>query len=365
MFMEGSTYYSYGQYSGSTDYSGSDAATVLQNTINTLNTAGGGIIYIKRGTYIITTTISMKSNIALIGETCGFEHPWPPAFSVPVTVLKLGDNVNDELLVAAGENPDGFTEPYTLRDIAFNGNKDNQTVSVNMVDLTLGRIGTIDNCFFFYAKQDGLVVNYALVTNCRFALCGRSCVHLIVDSFFANNGAYSGNTTAGNENYSTVEAWSYNFVYNNHIYDIYNPPNPETGTGSGLYVNNNNSVIGNKIRDCIRHGIKVGGNDNIITGNLVWDNSRGSIGGYDGIYVSGSNNSGSNNIITENRCYDDEYSGQKNQRYGICTTGSSDYNLIMMNNCSGSQNATFDIYYVGSNNKVAWNIGRYTPTGSA
>jgi hypothetical protein len=146
-----------------------------------------------------------------------------------------------------------------------------------------------------------------------------------------------------------VEAWSHNFVYNNHIYDIY-PPNTGLGWGNGLYVNNNNLVTNNKVRDNQRYGIKVGSDNNTICDNDVWDNSRNSTGTYDGIYVTSSYN-----IINNNRCYDDLYSGVRNQRYGICISATGHYNVVTGNEVTGNKNGGMLIS--GTDNKVTHNIG--------
>jgi len=55
----------------------------------------------------------------------------------------------------------------------------------------------------------------------------------------------------------------------------------------------------------------------------------------------------------------------KTQNYGIQTSGTSDYALIIGNDCRGNSDATEDIDYVNTNNKIVYNIGRYTTQGSA
>ncbi len=67
--------------------------------------------------------------------------------------------------------------------------------------------------------------------------------------------------------------------------------------------------------------------------------------------------------IEANDSYDDQ--GTKTQQYGIQETGTSDNNLILGNDCRGNNDATLDIVYVGANNKVAYNLGRYTQQGAA
>jgi hypothetical protein len=74
----GSTYnvLSYGATPGS---SGDNDATAIQNAINAANTAGGGIVYIPAGTYDVSSNITLKNNVKLLGDISN---------GVPTSIIK-------------------------------------------------------------------------------------------------------------------------------------------------------------------------------------------------------------------------------------------------------------------------------------
>jgi parallel beta-helix repeat protein len=132
----------------------------------------------------------------------------------------------------------------------------------------------------------------------------------------------SGATGAG----IAIEGASYNFVVDNSVSD-------SGSNGIFIYDVNNiaasgNLVMGNKasyndqagiavystLQDCVR---------NRITDNIVYGNSQ-EAGAFSGIYIHGSEN-----IITGNICY--------GQEWGITETGvAAVNNIIALNNCNGN-----------------------------
>jgi hypothetical protein len=65
----GSTILAINGQTGAMDYSGSDAVTVIQNALDTLNAQGGGTALLKAGTYPLTRTLWERDNVELIGES--------------------------------------------------------------------------------------------------------------------------------------------------------------------------------------------------------------------------------------------------------------------------------------------------------
>jgi len=65
IFKEGDMVYAKNGSTGKIDFSGTDASTVIQSAIDNLPS---GKIYIKAGTYIISSAIAPKSNIEIVGE---------------------------------------------------------------------------------------------------------------------------------------------------------------------------------------------------------------------------------------------------------------------------------------------------------
>lgn len=75
VYKEGTQFYALGQYSGSTDYSGSNASTVIQAAIDALSgSAGhGGKIFIHKGWYYLPTGLSItQQGITIEGESVSF-----------------------------------------------------------------------------------------------------------------------------------------------------------------------------------------------------------------------------------------------------------------------------------------------------
>lgn len=67
-------------------FSGKNATLVIQKAIDTITSSGGGKIYLKKGTYIITDTLWLKSNLTLEGE------------GIDRTVLRLKDKEDRDFL---------------------------------------------------------------------------------------------------------------------------------------------------------------------------------------------------------------------------------------------------------------------------
>lgn len=68
VYVDGSTYYAVDGSTGVVGSSGTNAATVINYAITAVNAAGGGVVFVKHGNYTILSTISLLSNVALIGE---------------------------------------------------------------------------------------------------------------------------------------------------------------------------------------------------------------------------------------------------------------------------------------------------------
>ena len=83
IYKDGTTYYAQNGQTGVNDYSGTDASTVIQSAINALGT-NGGKIFIKAGTYTLSTSIIFQKNQTIVGE------------GVDVTILKMGTVVTNK-----------------------------------------------------------------------------------------------------------------------------------------------------------------------------------------------------------------------------------------------------------------------------
>jgi hypothetical protein len=66
VFTDGTTVKARNGTTGQIDYSGTDAASVIQSAINALKS--GGTVFVKAGKYIISQTIVLKKGVNLVGE---------------------------------------------------------------------------------------------------------------------------------------------------------------------------------------------------------------------------------------------------------------------------------------------------------
>ncbi|MGC9203179.1 MAG: glycosyl hydrolase family 28-related protein, partial [Thermoproteota archaeon] len=75
IYTDGTTVYAKNGKTGQIEFSGTDAATVIQNAINALT--DGGTVYLKKGLYILSNTINITNHgIHLVGETMWRGTTW-------------------------------------------------------------------------------------------------------------------------------------------------------------------------------------------------------------------------------------------------------------------------------------------------
>jgi len=102
----GNKYYAKNGETGEIEFSGTDAATVIQSAIDAVEAQGGGKVFLKQGTYILNSQINLCSNLVLEGEG-------------RATVLKLKDGANFNALQANGK------QKIVVRNVSVDGNRDN------------------------------------------------------------------------------------------------------------------------------------------------------------------------------------------------------------------------------------------------
>jgi len=98
---------------GRIQFSGTDASTIIQSAINAL--PNGGKIFLKEGTYPISTVITLAKGVSLIGE--GSESIFPEVLTFPVTkFLWIGGSGETMLQTKPAE-------PWTgmIKNIHFHG----------------------------------------------------------------------------------------------------------------------------------------------------------------------------------------------------------------------------------------------------
>lgn len=96
-----------------------DDATALQNALNAAALAGGGIVFLPRGTYIVGTTITVPANVRLEGAG------WM------TTILKAKNSSNIVVLEGANYATTG-TKNGAIEHLAIDGNKANNSSTVGL-----------------------------------------------------------------------------------------------------------------------------------------------------------------------------------------------------------------------------------------
>jgi hypothetical protein len=143
------------------------------------------------------------------------------------------------------------------------------------------------------------------------------------------------------------------------------------GARRGAIINNNNihhcrngmkidyaggsTVMGNKVHDCDRDGLNVGGGErSMLIGNHVYNNYKIAVAPpqLDKAGIRCYDCTGT--IIMGNVCYDNQ--STKTQKYGIAVDNSS--NIVLGNNVTG--NLTAGILSSGTTNRISNNIGWVT-----
>jgi hypothetical protein len=157
--------------------------------------------------------------------------------------------------------------------------------------------------------------------------------------------------------------------------------------GSGIYASDGGNITlnGGHISKCGVHGIYLVDVYGSVSGAHVFNNSQAASGTNFGIYISQTGADKSQVVLTGNQAYDDQVaptqldgirldavtdtvvSGNRcwGNTVGIREISTSNYNIIMGNNVLTNTEASVDLAYVGANSKVLYNLGRYTPQGSA
>ena len=213
IFTNGTTIYAQNCHSGSIDYSGTVASTVISNAISALS--NGGIVFIKAGLYTIATQIDFRSNIVIAGEGPATELQMAAGFS-----YDCSDNLCSLL--------NGYkVNNVTVRDLTLDGNWANNPLAPQQMLIGFqysSRIQILSNtlqnseyyCVYMWQGLDNLVDGNI----CR---------------YFGGDGIHVGG------NYYDYNAQSGSKIVNNVV---------EYGSDLGIVVGTNDVLVsGNTVHD--------------------------------------------------------------------------------------------------------------------
>jgi parallel beta-helix repeat protein len=315
---------------------GSGDTNNIQSAINSLP-AGGGAVYIREGTYTVSSSITVPSNVALIGAGAA-------------TTIYLANGANTDVITANG------AQNVLIANLKINGNKANQTTTSRGIKFVNVENSKISGCWVEGGYDGGIHLEgsrYNTITGNTAGLNSGYGIYLynssnntVMGNICKSNGGYgidlyksSNNTVMGN----TCESNIY------HGIALFADSNNNTITGNTCESNGEygiqvlsgsryNTVTGNTCESNGGHGISISdSHSNVVTGNVALNNSQSIAGFYDGInlYLA------DYNVITSNRCTDNQ--GVKTQRYGVnISNAACDKNLVVANvligNLTGSLN---------------------------
>ena len=309
-----------------------------QATINTaLTAAAGGTVYLMKGTYSISASISVPNNTTLSGAGAGTTITIPNAQNGSYNMIANTDTTT-------GTN-------VTVRDLLLDGNKANQT-SGHMIGIYFNHVGsgstrtggkvignTIQNLYGTWNFTSGINTEISsgnlIENNNIFNNAGNG-----IDSGSSSGDSIIGNTLRGNVNGilintsdndtvtgNTLSANTTNGIYGlnatkntisnntlqgNSSYGINLETSSNLNTISGnivqgsgnygvrIYSSNNNSILGNNVQGNSWGGIDLDtSNDNAVSTNKIHDNG-GSTSNEGIVLFTATKNSVTGNDITDN-----------------------------------------------------------------
>ena len=280
--------------------SGASDQVEINNAINILSSIGGKITLLE-GTYVIDSSISLKSNVNLLGQGKS-------------TIIKLADNTDtDELKLIVNDDTTNGNDDISISNLVIDGNKANNINTQHGIFISSSS-----------GSSENVIIKNALVKN--------------VSGQGVTLGSNTSNCQVINSNINNVGAYGVVLTSNTQLISC----NIQSNNYGVKAVSGSSNVI---ISDCIiKNNSSVGltfedSSDSIIKGNIVESN------GTDGILVYNT----AVRILVENNI------ASNNTGEGI-NIRSSDENNIKNNKCRG--NSTYGIFIQNStadNNLVSNN----------
>ena len=318
---------------------GSGMTDNIQDGIDMLP-AGGGVVYIKEGTYTINASINITiDNVAIMGT--GFS-----TIILMTNALKVFNCIGADRL--------------TFKDFQIDGN----AVGLTGIYIEDGNYCIIDGCWI-HDCGDGITTSVNVgtvidntITNCKIYDNSANGIYLDNDSDRAviSSNHINGNTSHGIwVNHSDYVNVINNIIYDNggsgvHVialYDIINNNTIYENNSSGIYfvgfgyhVCNGNVIYKNE-----RYGIMLDCSDSVCIGNLVKDNDFSNTASFDGIAV----HNGDRNLVASNRCYN-------NDRYEINIQDVACDRTLLLGNIVRGTDHVGTINDNGTNTEIAHNV---------
>jgi len=333
---------------GRIEFKDTDAATVIQSAIDALS--NGGKIFIKAGTYIIRSPITVRDRIVLCGEkassalvlasgaNCNIINVESGAYYVTLENLLLDGSRTTQTGTSYGVYvPTQDIEYVEIRGciiqncrsagVYFNGHRGRCRQNIfayNYNDLyLLNHLDAYDN-YFTNSVSDAitgdvereLFIGHWMCEENTFAYVGGSGIKLrcfganiIGNNFFRCSG----------DGIALVGGSSYSIIVGNII---------STSGARGIYLEDGqkNIVVGNYINESKQDGIRCLSDDTLIVANIIRNSDADDTATYDGVSIPGDR---SGNIIVGNVIKDSD-------RYEVYIYSGAGDNIVAYNDVAGT-----------------------------
>jgi len=290
---------------------GVDDQTEINSAITDLGSVGG-TVYLLEGTYIISNSIVLTSNISLVGLGVA-------------TIIKLVNSSFSERHLITNQDQTNGNSNIVIENLKLDGNKDNQDAANINHCISLGKVSStrirnlliensntggisfqldandnnfIENNIITASRNEGIILSQSKRNTIRGNLisnCGDAGIKIIVSS---NENTVLGNFCTSNNVGILLSDSTENTIYGNNL---------QSNTLQGLTTDQNvnrNLISNNVVFLNGRVGIYIWkGKENLVANNYCHSNSQSSDGGYANIYLVGDATYQANyNIITGNIC---------------------------------------------------------------
>lgn len=263
---------------------GSGDYTDIQTAIDSLP-SGGGVVYVREGTYSISTSITFgKSNVSIIGAGKSTEisaaSDWPSSTSMVMTESYsaiLLENIyfnGNSRGTLTGVFIDSGTN-ITIRNCWF---EDCDNVAIKALKATVSdNFIIITDNFIWSGASSGIAImksKLCIISNNHIYLNGARGIDIFTDSedvLVTGNIVVDNGGVGVNIDDSDLNHISGNIISNN------TGDNVRIRAGSGE-TSNNNIVVGNSINNGSAYGVNINDSrctDNFIHGNMIIGNSSG------------------------------------------------------------------------------------------
>ena len=290
-----------------------DATASIQTAIDTVSANGGGVVMLSTGTYLISATLDLPSNVTIAGEG-------------PTSVLLRGPSLLAEVVRNASYLANlGKTDPSSwiwdrnlgLRDLTIDCRKRSDTWMEGNNAATFSRCDgvAVERVTILDSQNDGVILEFCKrfwVTQCTVTGCAKAGIYLSG----SDRGEVNANTCTGNYRGISVAAAFYCTITGNTCLDGLTLPDDRRESGIGLGRDSEScTVTGNVVQglhlaaEPLGHplpfhadhpsgepwidGYRFGAYRNIIAGNIIFN--------YTGYGLSTDNSD--ENTIESNRVF--------------------------------------------------------------